>query len=93
MKGKVNIREGFEKKRVFYSLFREQGVQDNFRGGLWCNLLDIYRLKNGHSAAFFAKLTEIENKKLEWTIDNDTIADRSDLLVDKATNEYLKPDA
>jgi hypothetical protein len=60
---------------------------------LWCNLLDIYRLKNGHSAAFFAKLTEIENKKLEWTIDNDTIADRSDLLVDKATNKYLKPDA
>ena len=93
MKGKVNIREGFEKQRVFYSLFREQGVQDNFRGGLWCNLLDIYCLKNGHSAAFFAKLTEIENKKLEWTIDNDTIADRSDLLVDKATNEYLKPDA
>lgn len=62
MKGKVNIREGFERQKVFYSLFREQGIQDNFRGGLWCNLLDIYQLKKGHSAAFFAKLTEIENK-------------------------------
>lgn len=93
MKGKVSVRETFEPQKVFYSLFREEGVKDNFRGGLWCNLLDIYSLKHGHSAAFFAKLTEIENKKLEKTIDGDTIADRSDLLVNKLTNEYLKPDA
>jgi len=46
----------------------------------------------GHHSAFFAKLSEIENKQLETIIDNDTIADRSDLLVNKANNEYLKPD-
>jgi hypothetical protein len=92
MQQKANIRKDFDQQVVFYSLFREEGINDNFRGGLWCSLLDIYSLKMGHHSAFFAKLSEIENKQLETIIDNDTIADRSDLLVNKANNEYLKPD-
>ena len=93
MQRKANIRNDFDQRVVFYSLFREEGINDNFRGGLWCSLLDIYSLKQGHHSAFFAKLSEIENKQLETIVDNDTIADRSDLLVNKANNEYLKPDA
>ena len=93
MQQKLSIRKDFDQQVVFFNLFREEGIKDNFRGGLWCNLLDIFSLKNGHNSAFFAKLSEIENKHLESIIDNDTIADRSDLLVNKAKNEYLKPDA
>lgn len=75
---------------MFYTLFREEGVPDKYRGGLWINLLNASELKNGHGSTFFAKLGEMPNKELEILIDNDTIADRSDLLVSK--DVYLKPD-
>lgn len=88
---KISIRD-LDQEVVFYSLFREEGIEDSFRGALWCNLLDIKELKNGHSYNFFAKLGEIENKELEAMVEKDNIADRSDLIVNKATNEYLKPD-
>lgn len=95
LKQKVDIRdkEHFEEKRVFASLFREKGIDDGMRGALWCNLLNINELKNGHAAAFFAKIIEMKNDELDQILDKDTIADRSDLLVDKLTNTYLKPDA
>jgi hypothetical protein len=65
-------------------------VSDKYRGAIWCNLLDVSALKNGHHNAFFMKLAELENKQLEKQIDDDTIIDRSNLIVDK--QETWKPD-
>jgi len=32
MQQKANIRKDFDQQVVFYSLFREEGINDNFRG-------------------------------------------------------------
>ena len=87
---KKKVRQDYDRRIVFWTLFREEGVQDKYRGGLWINLLGAAELRAGHHSTFFAKLAEMPNKELETRIDNDTIAERSDLLVSK--DVYLKPD-
>lgn len=57
----MDIRSDFDEEKVFYTLFREQGVSDRERGGVWINLLGAADLKKGHNETFFAKISEIEN--------------------------------
>ena len=78
---------------MFYTLFREEGVSDAERGGLWINLLGARDLRLGHGTTFFSKLSQIENKELLNLVEKDQIAHRSDIPVDKAAGTYLKPDA
>ena len=68
-------------------------------GAIWCNLLKIREYKDGQAPQLFAKLCELKNEKLERLIDKDTIQDRSNLLITKASSENglteditLKPD-
>jgi hypothetical protein len=91
VKQQVDIRTAFDKERVFYTLFRESGIKDSWRGALWINLLGAHELRQSHSSTFFAKLSEFDNQELAQIVEKDQIADRSDILVDKATGTYLKP--
>lgn len=88
---KVDIRLTFDTKRVFYTLFREKGVKDRMRGGLWINLLDAHNTKKMHGSTFFEKMVMMENADLHNKVTKDRIVDRSDILVSKAEHKFLKP--
>jgi len=89
---KVDIRTAFEPKRVFYTLFREDGINDRLRGGIWINLLDAYNTKIMHGSTFFEKLVAADNNDLHNKVTKDNICERSDILISKTDQTYLKPD-
>ena len=39
--GQKNIHTDFNRKKLFWTLFSEEGIPDSERGAIWCKLLKI----------------------------------------------------
>lgn len=65
-------------------MFGPEGVRDNDRGVLWIKLLDVENVKNGASENMYYKLVCMQNSQLDRRIEQDQIAFRSRLNVNKS---------
>lgn len=68
---KKNIHLEFSRKRIFSSLFNENGIPDNMRGTIWCRLLQIEHVKSAQNGQLYMKLVHMDNPDLELAIYND----------------------